>query len=61
MTEIHQFFTNQQTYLEGLRSLAQANQDTAIIKQMLQQNAEGMKQTTEALQALKAQKETTPK
>lgn len=43
LNELHQFFANQQTYLQGLQLLSQNNEDTKWIKSMLQQNADAVK------------------
>lgn len=60
MKEIHQFFANQQTYLEGLKALAQNNQDTATIRAILEQNAAGIKAQNAILEALKAEQKPPP-
>lgn len=52
-SEINQFFKNQQTYLQGLQLLQQNNQDTAWIKNALQQNGEVSRSNNAELAALK--------
>lgn len=53
MKEIHQFFNNQQTYLQGLQLLQQNNQDTAWIRNTLQQNGAVSRSNHDELAALK--------
>lgn len=53
LNELHQFFANQQTYLQGLQLLQQNNEDTKWIKMMLQQNSTSVKHSNDELSALK--------
>lgn len=55
LNELHQFFSNQQTYLQGLQLLQQNNEDTKWIRMTLQANSAGLKSNSDELTALKAE------
>lgn len=53
LAELHQFWTNQQTYLQGLQMLQQNNEDTKWIRMTLGNNRDELARLKDEIERLK--------